>query len=54
MAKIKIAVVGIGNCFSALYQGLEYYKKFWCSDYGICVNIKSDKLCCISSSITNN
>lgn len=24
--KIKIAVVGIGNCMSALYQGLEYYK----------------------------
>lgn len=24
--KIKIAVVGIGNCFSALYQGLHYYK----------------------------
>jgi myo-inositol-1-phosphate synthase len=24
--KIKVAVVGIGNCFSALYQGLEYYK----------------------------
>ena len=26
MAKIKIAVVGVGNCFSSLYQGLEYYK----------------------------
>lgn len=24
--KIKIAVVGVGNCFSSLYQGLEYYK----------------------------
>jgi myo-inositol-1-phosphate synthase len=24
--KIKIAVVGVGNCFSALYQGFEYYK----------------------------
>lgn len=24
--KIRIAVVGIGNCFSSLYQGLEYYK----------------------------
>lgn len=23
---IKIAVVGVGNCFSSLYQGLEYYK----------------------------
>ncbi len=24
--KIKVAVVGVGNCFSALYQGLEFYK----------------------------
>lgn len=24
--KIRIAVAGIGNCFSSLYQGLEYYK----------------------------
>jgi myo-inositol-1-phosphate synthase len=27
MSKIKIAVVGAGNCFSALYQGFAYYKK---------------------------
>ncbi|MCU0667706.1 MAG: inositol-3-phosphate synthase [Patescibacteria group bacterium] len=26
MGKIKVAVVGAGNCFSSLYQGLEYYK----------------------------
>jgi myo-inositol-1-phosphate synthase len=26
MEKIKIAVVGIGNCTSALLQGIEYYK----------------------------
>ena len=26
MAKIKIAVAGVGNCFSALYQGITYYK----------------------------
>lgn len=26
MSKIKIAIVGVGNCFSSLYQGLEYYK----------------------------
>jgi myo-inositol-1-phosphate synthase len=26
MGKIKVAVVGCGNCFSALYQGLTYYK----------------------------
>jgi myo-inositol-1-phosphate synthase len=24
--KIKVCVVGVGNCFSSLYQGLEYYK----------------------------
>ena len=24
--KIKVAVVGIGNCASSLIQGLEYYK----------------------------
>lgn len=24
--KIKVAAIGIGNCFSSLYQGLEYYK----------------------------
>ena len=23
--KIKVAVVGVGNCFSALYQGIHYY-----------------------------
>jgi len=25
--KIRIAVVGVGNCFSALYQGFSYYKE---------------------------
>lgn len=25
-SKIRIAIVGVGNCFSSLYQGLEYYK----------------------------
>jgi myo-inositol-1-phosphate synthase len=25
--KIKVAVVGIGNCFAALYQGFAYYKQ---------------------------
>lgn len=28
MAKIKVAVVGVGNCFSALYQGLAYYEDY--------------------------
>jgi len=26
-SKIRIAVVGVGNCFSALYQGFAYYKE---------------------------
>lgn len=26
-SSIKVAVVGVGNCFSALYQGFAYYKK---------------------------
>ena len=26
MEKIKIAIVGIGNCASSLVQGIEYYK----------------------------
>jgi myo-inositol-1-phosphate synthase len=27
MTDIKIAIAGLGNCASALIQGLEYYKK---------------------------
>ncbi len=26
MEKIKIAIVGVGNCTSSLVQGIEYYK----------------------------
>lgn len=26
--KIRVAIVGVGNCASALYQGIEYYKDF--------------------------
>ena len=25
--KIKVALVGLGNCFSGLIQGIEYYKR---------------------------
>ena len=25
-SKIRVGVIGVGNCFSGLYQGLEYYK----------------------------
>lgn len=27
MSKIKTAVVGVGNCFSGLYLGIEYYRR---------------------------
>ena len=26
MAKIRVAIVGVGNCASSLVQGLEYYR----------------------------
>ena len=26
MSKVRIAIVGVGNCASSLVQGLEYYK----------------------------
>ena len=26
MGKVRIAIVGVGNCASSLVQGLEYYK----------------------------
>ncbi len=26
MSKVRIAIVGLGNCASSLVQGLEYYK----------------------------
>ncbi|MBI4640541.1 MAG: inositol-3-phosphate synthase [Candidatus Tectomicrobia bacterium] len=32
MGKIKVAIVGTGNCASALLQGIEYYKQ--CGDEG--------------------
>ena len=28
MPKTKIALIGVGNCASALIQGLQYYGKF--------------------------
>src|SRR5207244_12320428 len=27
MAKIKVALAGVGNCASALIQGIQYYRK---------------------------
>ena len=32
MSKIKVAIVGVGNCFSSLYQGIEYYKNINAND----------------------
>lgn len=32
MGKIKLAIVGLGNCASALIQGIEYYKKYTSQD----------------------
>ena len=30
MSKIRVAIVGVGNCASALYQGFTYYKERNC------------------------
>ena len=27
MKKISVGVIGVGNCFSGLVQGVEYYKR---------------------------
>ncbi len=27
MSKIKIAIVGVGNCVSSLIQGIHYYRE---------------------------
>ncbi len=27
MSKVRLAIVGVGNCASSLVQGLEYYKE---------------------------
>ena len=26
MGKIRVAIIGVGNCASSLIQGIEYYK----------------------------
>jgi myo-inositol-1-phosphate synthase len=26
MSKIRVAIIGVGNCASSLVQGVEYYK----------------------------
>jgi len=27
MASIRVGIIGVGNCFAGLYQGIEYYRK---------------------------
>ncbi|MEM3616766.1 MAG: inositol-3-phosphate synthase [Candidatus Bathyarchaeia archaeon] len=39
MPRIKVAVAGVGNCASALMQGLQYYKNFNSGDE--CVGLRS-------------
>ncbi|MEM1539876.1 MAG: inositol-3-phosphate synthase [Candidatus Bathyarchaeia archaeon] len=39
MQKIRVAVVGVGNCASALMQGLHYYKNFNSDDE--CVGLRN-------------
>jgi len=39
LTKVKIAVVGVGNCASALVQGLQYYKNF--SNDDECVGLRN-------------
>jgi len=33
MGKIKVAIIGVGNCASSLVQGVEYYKKARDTDF---------------------
>jgi len=33
MSKIRVAIIGAGNCASSLVQGVEYYKNTKESDF---------------------
>ena len=33
MAKIRVAIVGVGNCASSLVQWLEYYRNLQSKNY---------------------
>ncbi len=35
MPKVRVGVIGVGNCFSGLIQGLEYYKRKGEVEYGL-------------------
>lgn len=39
MPKIKVALVGVGNCASALVQGLQYYSG--CSEDAACIGVRN-------------
>jgi myo-inositol-1-phosphate synthase len=43
MPKIKVGLVGIGNCASALVQGLQYYSS--CSENEECIGLRNISLC---------
>jgi myo-inositol-1-phosphate synthase len=43
--KIKIGIVGIGNCASALIQGVEYYGSRESNTMGITTRMKPLVLC---------
>lgn len=39
MPKIKVALIGVGNCASALIQGLQYYSRF--ESNGKCIGLRN-------------
>ena len=41
MAKMRLAIAGVGNCASSLVQGLEYYRNAMSTDHvpGLCTSI---------------
>ena len=45
--RIKVALVGIGNCFSGLIQGIEYYRQNPSQEV---IGIIHDKFCLLYTS----
>ena len=35
MGKIRVAIIGVGNCASSLIQGIEYYKNTKDTDFAL-------------------
>ena len=46
MSKVKVALIGVGNCASAFVQGLHYYGKRVKED---CVGLRNPQLGCLST-----